>query len=446
MPKPPDIPDELFHLLQDARKNSVLIHAYEQRKDAQWVVDSDLKFRVFDDIIQRASRILSGENGDDVEFVKKDGVFDVLAPFKAEATVDQANEESEKLTLIEVASLIETSAKTGTVVLDLQGKLMDQIEWLPLSLGKLIDVTDFDLSENRITALPPTICNLKLLTKLDIHSNQLINLPESFGDLTNLTYVDLHANKLNSLPESIGNLKNVVNLDLSSNKLTSLPDTIGNLNQLTFLNVETNELEEIPYTIGSCTALVEFKLDFNKLKALPEAVGKLECLEILTLHYNKIKSLPTTMGSLNRLRELNVSFNELESIPESLCFAVKLVKLDVGRNFADLRSLPRSIGNLEMLEVLDISSNQIKELPESFKCLMNLRVFHADETPLEVPPRQIVKLGAQEVVQYMADLTAERANVQNNERKRFWSWFCALLRPQCTKGNSKISVVNIPTE
>lgn len=101
------------------------------------------------------------------------------------------------------------------------------------------------------------------------------------------------------------------------------------------------------------------------------------------------------MASLTKLKELDVSFNELESIPESLCFATSLVKLDVGRNFADLRALPRSIGNLEMLEELDISSNQIRVLPDSFRFLSKLRVINADETPLEVPPRNIVKLGAQ---------------------------------------------------
>ncbi|TYH73992.1 hypothetical protein ES332_D05G366900v1 [Gossypium tomentosum] len=49
----------------------------------------------------------------------------------------------------------------------------------------------------------------------------------------------------------------------------------------------------------------------------------------------------------------------------------------------------------KMLEELDISDNQIKVLPESFRLLSKLRVFRADETPLEVPPREVIKLGAQ---------------------------------------------------
>ncbi|KAM0935416.1 putative leucine-rich repeat domain superfamily [Dioscorea sansibarensis] len=439
MEKPQGLPDELFHVLQEVKRNMVLMLGHEQRKEANFVLDLDKRFAVFDDLIQRASMVVSG--GDDEGLGMKEMVEKRLdsdapkplvvhpvpppLPFKSETP--SGGEDSEKLSLIKLASLIETSAKDGAVVLDLQGKLMDQIEWLPLSLGKLQDVTELNLSENRIMALPSTIVSLTCLRKLDIHSNQLINLPDSFGELSNLIDLDLHANQLKSLPASFGNLTSLTNLDLSSNRLSSLPETLGNLKSLRKLNVETNELEELPYTIGSCAALVELRLDFNQLKALPEAVGKLECLEVLTLHYNRIKSLPTTMASLSKLRELDVSFNELELIPENLCFVTSLVRLDVGRNFADLRSLPRSIGNLEMLEELDISSNQIRTLPESFRYLSKLRVLHADETPLEVPPREVVKLGAQAVVQYMADLmTIKDSNSQQNDRKGFWHWLCSL--------------------
>ncbi|KAF7139543.1 hypothetical protein RHSIM_Rhsim07G0125000 [Rhododendron simsii] len=338
--------------------------------------------------------------------------------------------DTEKLSLMKVAAIIENSAKNGDRVLDLQGKLMEKIEWLPVSLGKLSNVYELNLSQNHIMALPATIGSLLALTKLDIHSNQLINLPESFGELVNLTDLDLHANMLKSLPPSFGDLNNLSNLDLSSNHFTHLPDLIGKLTSLKKLNVETNELEELPFSIGSCSSIVELRLDFNQLKALPEAIGKLEGLEILSLHYNKVKRLPTTIGNLSKLREVDISFNELESIPESLCAVVSIVKLNVGHNFADLRALPKSIGNLEMLEELDISDDQIRVLPESFRFLSKLRVFRADETPLEVPPRQIIKLGAQAVVEYMAEFVAKKdlKFQQPKKKKGFWSRVCLLFR------------------
>ncbi|KAL6183606.1 hypothetical protein ACLB2K_045017 [Fragaria x ananassa] len=452
---PQDVPEELFSVLQQVRRTMVLFQSHEQRKEASDVVEVDKMFQTFDGLIQRTSGLVSGDTQkenhvafgypvgeivrepviSDESFVmnkkkedeelKRDGFKGLI---KSSSTVSAG--ESEKLSLMKVAAIIENTAKTGEVVLDLRGKLVDQVEWLPISIGKLSDVTELDLSENRIMAIPPTIGGLKALTKLDIHSNQLINLPDSFGELSNLTDLDLHANRLKSLPASFGNLINLMNLDLSSNSFTHLPEVIGKLISLKTLNAETNDLEELPFTIGSCTSLAELHLNFNQLRALPEAIGKLENLEILTVHYNRIKGLPTTMGNLSCLKELDVSFNELETIPENLCFAVSLQKLNVANNFADLTALPRSIGNLEMLEELDISDDQIRNLPLSFRFLSKLKVFRADQTPLEVPPRHVIQLGPQAVVKYMEEYVAKRdAAFQplKKKKKGFWFWICSKL-------------------
>ncbi|XP_010680638.2 plant intracellular Ras-group-related LRR protein 4 [Beta vulgaris subsp. vulgaris] len=344
-------------------------------------------------------------------------------------TSNYSGQDGEKLSLIKLASLIEVSAKKGTKELNLQNKLLDQVEWLPDSIGKLSGLVTLDLSENRVVALPVTIGGLSSLSKLDLHSNRIAELPEAIGDLLNLVYLDLRGNFLAKLPPSVGKLFRLEELDLSSNRLTSLPDTIGSLVSLKKLNAETNDLEELPHTIGLCSSLEEITVAYNRIRALPEAVGKIESLEVLSVRYNNIRQLPTTMSSLNRLKELDVSFNELEAVPESLCFATSLVKLNVSNNFADLRYLPRSIGNLEMLEVLDISNNQIRNLPESFRLLTRLRVLHTDQNPLELPPRNIAEKGAQAVVQYMADLFANKdVKVQPTKQKKSWAQICFFSR------------------
>ncbi|KAK8622037.1 hypothetical protein V6N13_097664 [Hibiscus sabdariffa] len=470
---PEDVPGELFSVLQQARKTMVLFQSHEQKRDALHLVEADKMFETFDGLIQRASSLVSGDSQDekltifgeraskfDTESVitddssvkrREDGELDkgdakgLVRTSSAKASFFSGENSSEKLNLMKTAALIENTARTAGVVLDLRGKLMNQVEWLPVSIGKLKAVTELDLSENRIMALPPSIGGLQALTKLDIHSNQLINLPDSIGELVSLIELDLRANRLKSLPTSFGNLKNLLNLDLSSNEFTHLPETIGNLTALKRLIVETNELEELPYTIGNCSSLSELRLDFNQLKALPEAIGKLQCLEILTAHYNRLKGLPTTMGNLSNLKELDVSFNEIEFIPENLCFAVSLRKLNVGKNFADLRALPNSIGNLEMLEELDISDNQIKVLPDSFGLLSKLRVFRADETPLEVPPREVIKLGAQAVVEFMADLVAKRDTMSAplTKGKSFFLRICLICWPFRTADTENIGLQSI---
>ncbi|KAG5060880.1 hypothetical protein AAZX31_01G144000 [Glycine max] len=339
-----------------------------------------------------------------------------------------AGQDGDKLSLIKLASLIEVSAKKGTRDLKLQNKLMDQVDWLPDSIGKLSSLVTLDLSENRIMALPATIGGLSSLTRLDLHSNRITELPDSVGNLLSLLYLDLRGNQLTLLPASFSRLVRLEELDLSSNQLSALPDSIGSLVRLKILNVETNDIEELPHSVGSCSSLRELRVDYNRLKALPEAVGKIQSLEILSVRYNNIKQLPTTMSSLTNLKELNVSFNELESVPESLCFATSLVKMNIGNNFADMRSLPRSIGNLELLEELDISNNQIRVLPESFRMLTRLRVLRAEENPLEVPPREIAEKGAQAVVQYMDELVEKRekkdVKAQPLKQKKSWAQIC----------------------
>lgn len=350
--------------------------------------------------------------------------------------VTAAGQDGDKLSLIKLASLIETSAKKGTQQLILQGKLSDQIKWLPDSIGKLSSLTTLDLSENRIAEIPEAIGGLSSLQVLDLHGNTISELPESIGNLLNLLHLDLRGNQLRSLPPTIDRLVRLQELDLSSNGLPSLPESIGLLVSLRKLNIETNNIEEIPHTIGRCVSLKELHADYNRLKALPEAVGRIESLEILTVRYNNIRQLPTTMASLSNFKELDISFNELESVPESFCFATTLVKMNISNNFADLQYLPRSIGNLESLEELDMSNNQIRVLPDSFRMLTRLRVLNVEGNPLSVPPRDVIVKGPQAVVQYMADLVAQKeVKSQPVKQKKSWAQICFFSRSNKRKRN-----------
>nr|DAD47525.1 TPA_asm: hypothetical protein HUJ06_017462 [Nelumbo nucifera] len=227
--KPPDVPEELFAVLQESKRTMVLLQSHEQKREAIYLTDLEKKFQTFDQLIQRASELVSGDTQNqkkaDLTFLvskiegknvvaisdesvikikkdegaesktKSDVAKGLFRSYSSKAGLSSGEGGTEKLSLMKVAGLIETSSKSGAGVLDLQGKLMDQIEWLPASIGKLNDVTELNLSENRIMALPSTIGSLKALMKLDVHANQLISLPDSFGDLINLTDLDLQGNR-----------------------------------------------------------------------------------------------------------------------------------------------------------------------------------------------------------------------------------------------------------
>ncbi|KAA8525905.1 hypothetical protein F0562_007995 [Nyssa sinensis] len=173
---PQDVPPELFSVLQQIRKTMVVFQSHEQSKEALHLVELDKMFQTFDELIQRTSELVSGDTQMEkqidlgkAEEPKADGLKDLVRSSSTKATIFSSGEgDTEKLSLIKVAAIIENSAKSGAGVLDLRGKLMDKIEWLPVSLGKLLDVTELYLSDNQIMALPSTIGRLKALTKLDV--------------------------------------------------------------------------------------------------------------------------------------------------------------------------------------------------------------------------------------------------------------------------------------
>ena len=67
--KHPDLPEELFNILQDVRRSAVKLLAEEQRREGRRILDLDRRFCFLDELIQRASIIVSpdGSCSSDVE-------------------------------------------------------------------------------------------------------------------------------------------------------------------------------------------------------------------------------------------------------------------------------------------------------------------------------------------------------------------------------------------
>ncbi|MGA9998275.1 MAG: COR domain-containing protein, partial [Pyrinomonadaceae bacterium] len=118
-------------------------------------------------------------------------------------------------------------------------------------------------------------------------------LPESIGKLTQLQELNLYNNKLTELPEFIGQLTQLQRLDIDNNQLTELPEFIGQFTQLQTLALSDNQLTELPKSISQLTQLRILYLDNNKLTELPESMRSLGSLEKLYLHGNDGLGLPT---------------------------------------------------------------------------------------------------------------------------------------------------------
>jgi len=110
--------------------------------------------------------------------------------------------------------------------------------------------------------------NSTSLQKLRI-GDKISVLPESIGRLSNLTDLNLSSNRLTTLPESIGKLSNLTNLNLFNNKLTTLPNSIKNLKKLRYLDLSRNYFTTLPKVIGQLTSLKKLKIQENNISSLP---------------------------------------------------------------------------------------------------------------------------------------------------------------------------------
>jgi Leucine-rich repeat (LRR) protein len=220
---------------------------------------------------------------------------------------------------------------------------------LPDSIGDLTSIQTLNLTKNRLTNLPNTLANLykniqindleiisdinifvddrllhklayikidgycknfRNITEINLSEYRLTRLPPSIGNLTNLTYINLSKNRITMIPQTIGNLTKLKTLDLSRNyRQFSLPNTIGNLTNLTFLNLSTNKMTTLPETIGNLTNLKRLYLYANKLSSVPRSICELVNIIELDLYSNKLTVLPMDIGKLRNIKNMSLYFN-----------------------------------------------------------------------------------------------------------------------------------------
>lgn len=116
-------------------------------------------------------------------------------------------------------------------------------------LSHLVNLTDLDLSFNKIGAFSPAIGNMSQLRRLIIRNNEIPKL------------------------DGLKNLTELEELDAQYNYLTSIPIAINNLKKLSRLLLNNNRLKSIPATLMHCTKLRELSISFNSLVMLPEELG-----------------------------------------------------------------------------------------------------------------------------------------------------------------------------
>jgi hypothetical protein len=145
-------------------------------------------------------------------------------------------------------------------------------------------------------SLPP-------LQRLDLSYNQLLSLalpPGSgswLGAVPNLTELNVCNNAIRALPREVGRLRRLRVLRAGNNRLSQLPPELRRLGgSLRELYLHANRLESA------------------EASGLEQVLGGLALLEVLDVNYNALVSLPRSLGSCTRLLKLNADNNRLESL------------------------------------------------------------------------------------------------------------------------------------
>lgn len=132
----------------------------------------------------------------------------------------------------------------------------------------------------------------KSTIKIDVYSVNLSGilpsayLPNDFFEYTQITQLDLSNNRLYYLSPKFGNLKNLKALNLRNNQITKLNDGFTVMKKMVFLNLSNNPLAEFPHEILVMKNLQVLWLENCYLSRLPLELMDFPKLEYLFLKGN----------------------------------------------------------------------------------------------------------------------------------------------------------------
>ncbi len=235
----------------------------------------------------------------------------------------------------------------------------DPCRWVPVDCedGRVVSI---EIDSFGLTAISPSIGNLRELRVLSARWNEITELPPEIGELSKLAAMTLRGNQLTDLPKELSELEALEHLDLDENLFASIPESLLALRDLRYLQMTGNDISAISPSIGRLRSLIGLKLLRNEIMELPVEIGGLESLEFFDLGGNLLTDLPAEFTRLTELEMLDLDSNLLTSVPtETLMALPNLTDVNLSQNQLE-GPIPAALLTHPTLETLSLVGNRLE--------------------------------------------------------------------------------------
>jgi len=214
-------------------------------------------------------------------------------------------------------------------------------------------VSRIDLTDNRISSVPPSLFQLKSLKYLSLTRNNIESIPDDVSESFLLMF-NISQNPIKLLPKMPITLEKLIIAHCGLDSLSCYDESNSDL---CVINASGNALSWL-HLIPSIS---ELYLSRNRFTTIPEPSSK--GLKVLDLSFNNIQSMPNVFEFME-LRLIDLSYNDIHCLPERILLP-KCNRINLSNNLhlsshLDVKMLPDHV-SLDVCSTNIIVINELKQ-------------------------------------------------------------------------------------
>lgn len=141
-----------------------------------------------------------------------------------------------------------------------------QLTALPKRIGRIKNLKEVNVSQNKLLELPKELIHLTELEKLSIAYNREMSKDcfKIICQLKKLKVLNISGCSLNVFPEELLTMKNLEVIYLKGNELSALPPQISTLENLYYIDLSRNHFTKFPYHLYNMPSLETLVFEYNR--------------------------------------------------------------------------------------------------------------------------------------------------------------------------------------